>query len=254
MSDYVIIIFIMAIRKVPFVQGEYYHIYNRGVDKREIFTDQDDVKRFLESMVEFNVPESIGSIRDIRKDRENKAKKIKTDARCLENGQRIEKLKRLGDIVAYCLNINHFHLLATPISDSGISKFMHKLGMGYTKYYNTKYKRSGSLFEGKFKAVHIGSDEYLTHVSAYINLNDKVHQKSNRRKVSDLVKSSWDEYMGVKIVKGKNSNNKLVENPNDICKKDIILERYNHIKEYEEFALDSLQGILERRYDVDLEK
>src|SRR3989338_3002128 len=129
----------MPSRKVNFVKGEYYHIYNRGVDKRDIFTDKNDLQRFLQSMKEFNVKNPIGSLY------ENQFVKDKL-------GSPSPKLVRF---VAFCLNPNHYHFILTPLVEKGIEKFMQRLGGGYTLYFNEKYELSGSLFQGRFKSSHI---------------------------------------------------------------------------------------------------
>lgn len=195
-------------RKVPFVEDEYYHIYNRGVDKRSIFEDRKDLERFFQSVKEFNSVEPIGSI--------------------FENSFNKEKVsKKLVEIVCYCLNPNHFHFILRPIVENGISEFMRRLG-GYTWYFNNRHKRNGALFQGVFKSVHISSNEYLLHVSAYVNLN-------NRFKGAPylLSKSSWDEYLG--------------KASDYICNSDIVLGQFKNSEAYEKFALSSLQGILKRK-------
>jgi len=144
-----------------FAKQEFYHIYNRGVDKRDIFMDSDDLYRFLKSMNDFNVQDPIGSIYE----------------HSFKLGSPTPKLKKLVNFVAYCLNQNHYHFILEPLVDNGIQKFMHKLSTGYTNYFNEKYKRSGSLFQGGYKAIHINSNEYLLHASVYINLNYKIHKK-----------------------------------------------------------------------------
>jgi len=224
----------MATRKVPFIFGEYYHIYNRGVDKRKIFSDIFDVLRFYQCMEEFNVIEPVGSIY------ENHFNKL---------GRPTSKSEKLVDIVVYCLNLNHFHFILTPLTDDGISEFMKRLLGGYTKYFNNKHKRNGSLFQGAFKDIHIDSDEYLMHLSAYVNLNDRVHNPLGRR-TSKLVKSSWEEYLETEIIKDESGDNQIKNNPKDICEKDIILERFDNIREYKDFAESSLEGILERREEL----
>ena len=99
-----------------------------------------------------------------------------------------------------------------------------------------KYDRGGALFQGRFKSVHIASNAQLLHTSAYVNLNDKVHKISGPD--VKLVKSSWNEYMGV--------------NEEIFCIKDMILGQFNdNILEYKKFAEETLEGILERRYDVE---
>ena len=74
----------------------------------------------------------------------------------------------LVEIVAYCLNPNHYHLIVKQISEKGIERFMQKIGTGYTNYFNKRYERSGALFQGKFKSIHIDSNEYLLHLSVYV--------------------------------------------------------------------------------------
>lgn len=208
-------------RKEEFANGEFYHIFNRGVDKREIFSDSFDSKRFFQGMDEFNCIQPIGSIYENSFLKEKN--KSKSDS------------KKLVNFVCYCLNPNHYHFMLEQLADNGIEKFMHRLGVGYTKYFNSKHKRTGSLFQGNFKAVHVDSNEYLLHLSAYINLNYKVHQLELGNLVSKLgvPKSSFDEFIG-----------KSKEN---FCKKEIILEQFKTPYEYEEYSYGSLEEIIKRR-------
>lgn len=163
-------------RKTKLAVGEHYHIYNRGTDKRDIFFDEKDLNRFWESISDFNQTEPIGSMYEysfVKKD--NTAVKAKTP---------------LVQFVAYCINPNHFHFLITPLQEKGIEKFMQRLGNGYTKYFNNRHKRNGVLFQGKFKSKHVDSNEYLLHLSAYINSNDKLGHR-----MSKLSKSSMSEFL-----------------------------------------------------------
>jgi putative transposase len=211
----------MSRRQNIFANGEFFHIYNRGVDKRIIFTDAYDIQRFFQSIVEFNVVDPVGSLY------ENSFHQL---------GGETPKLKeKLVNIIAYCLNPNHFHFILEQLTDGGISEFMKRLG-GYTSYFNNKYERSGSLFQGVFKNVHIDSNEYLLHVSAYVNLNDRVHQLGGP--IAKLVASmsSWGEYTDEKV-KG-------------ICEKEIILEQFGNISEYKKFALSSLESIIKRKEEL----
>lgn len=207
-------------RKTKFVEGEFYHIFNRGVDKRIIFQDQDDINRFFQSMKEFNTLDPIGSIY------ENSFNKNRL-------GNPVTKSKqKLVNFICYCLNLNHYHFILEPLVENGIEKFMQKLGTGFTRYFNEKYKRNGVLFQGPFKAVHINSNEQLLHTSAYVNLNDKVHQLSNG--VTKLGKSSWREYFDKNI-------------KDAFCTKDIILEQFKNKVDYKKFAEEALESILEKR-------
>lgn len=202
-------------RKVNFAIGEHYHVFNRGVDKRDVFSNQSDLNRFFQSMQEFNSIEPIGSIY------ENSFNK--------EKPQLGSSTSKLVNFIAYCLNPNHFHFILEQVSEKGIEKFMQRLGTGYSKYFNNKYKRSGSLFQGRFKSVHIDSNEYLLHLSAYVNLNDRQLGSST----SKLSMSSWKEYIG--------------ENKDTFCEKDIILGQFESKEEYEKFALSSLEDIKKRK-------
>ena len=159
----------MGMRKAQFAEGEYYHIYNRGVDKRSIFNDHEDVDRFLQCMREFNVIEPIGSLY------ENSFKRGQLGGPASKLSAEDED-KPLVECIAYCLNPNHYHFILKQIVDRGIEKIMQKIGTGHTMFFNNKYERSGSLFQGRFKAVHIDSNEYLLHLSSYVNLNDRAHQ------------------------------------------------------------------------------
>ncbi len=195
-----------------FAVGEFYHIYNRGVEGRNIFSDARDKDRFLKSMVEFNTKDPVGSLWLLSLQKSAPKKTPRSE---------------LVDIVCYCLNPNHFHFILREKIEGGISEFMKRMG-GYTKYFNAKYKRSGVLFQGVCQSRHIDSNEYLLYASAYVNLNWRVHQL--RRETSQL---GWDEYMsGAK---------------DGICKKDIILKQFKNTREYRKFAEETLETILEKK-------
>jgi len=209
-------------RGIKFSNEEFYHIYNRGVDKREIFLERYDLDRFFQSMEEFNTLEPIGII---------------YEKSFLNLSQFKDSHEQLVRFICYCLNPNHYHFILQQVSDRGIEKFMHRLSGGYTRYFNEKYRRTGSLFQGAYKAVHIDSNEYFLHLSAYVNLNNYAHQLG-----SSATKSSWVEYIGT-------------DNANTFCSKKIILDQFQNPKEYEEFAKESLKNILEKkRMATELEK
>jgi putative transposase len=132
-------------------------------------------------------------------------------------------------------------LILEQLVDGGISEFMKRLGGGYTGYFNKKHERSGSLFQGVFKDVHINSNEYLLHVSAYVNLNNRVHKLGGETPKLVESLSSWGEY-----------TNKKVEG---ICEKEIILGQFGNVDEYKEFALSSLESIVKRKEELkDIDK
>lgn len=156
-------------KKKEFAQGEYYHIYNRGTDKRKIFTAYKDYQKFLKSIEDFNTYDP-------------NWKKEAGDFR----GEASEK--PLVVVIAYCLNPNHYHLILREEKERGISEFMQRVGTGYTMYFNKKNERSGVLFQGPFKSIHIKSNEYLLYLSAYINHNHFIHGYSEER--SEIYKFS----------------------------------------------------------------
>lgn len=195
-------------RKFVFSEDEYYHIYNRGSGKREIFTDHKDYERFVASLYLSNSERSF-SFRDI----------IERSSRGESSGVKIaygqERGESLVNIGAYCLMPNHFHLLIRAKKDKGVSSFMLKLGTGYSMYFNKKNERTGNLFEGEFKAVHIDDDKYLKYLLAYFHLNpvkiiepdwrEKGIKKINKVKnfLHSYQYSSYLDYLGVNRVEGR---------------------------------------------------
>ncbi len=145
----------MSIRPFTFSFGEHYHCYNRGVDKRTIFEDQQDYIYFLKLLRHFNTTEVVGNLR------------------LLKNKKQIDPPVT---ILSYCLLPNHYHLVLRCNKDQeGFSKYMQRVGGGYTMYFNQKNKRSGALFQGVFKAKHIDSDQGLRQILAYVHHNNIVH-------------------------------------------------------------------------------
>ena len=206
-------------RKLRFATNEFYHIYNRGNNKRLIFNEFFDLDRFLQSLEYFNTEEPVGGLY-----------LMSFNKNISQKGN-----SKLVDYICYCLNPNHFHLIIKQLVDQGVTKIMHRIGTGYTRFFNDKYNSSGSLFQGRFKAKHIDSNEYLLHLSTYINLNTEAHLL--RGSASQLSNSSWDEYVGGSKDK-KNYN---------LCNKDIILSQFKNLSEYKKFAEESLKTIRDRK-------
>ncbi len=172
----------MATRTIDLVEGEFYHVYNRGTEKRTIFLDHADHERFIHLLYVSNTPDWI-NVRDIRK----------THASVYE----YERKKNLVAIGAYCLMPNHFHILLTPLVEGGASQFMNKIGTSYASYFNKRYERAGSLFQGTFRSKWVDTDEYLKYMYAYIHLNPvKLIQPKWKEGIRDLdkVKSFLAQY------------------------------------------------------------
>lgn len=166
-------------RKEIFEEGEYYHVYNRGVDKRPVFLDERDYTRFIHTAYILNnfleIPHRFNIQKLIPKD----------------------LLRPLGEplveIVAGCLMPNHFHFLLRPMKKDGISRFLHKVGISYTMCFNKLHQRTGRLFESTFKARHIDRHEYASYLTQYIHLNplDLFQTKSRTQKFEVLEGYPW---------------------------------------------------------------
>jgi len=155
-------------RKTKFEVGKIYHIFNRGVDKRNIFNNDSDKWRFLQGLFLFNDKHSTNGILQ-RIERDHKGKlNFNILKKFIDNHN--EGREPLVRILADCLMPNHYHLLIEEIVEGGLSRFIQKVGTGYTGFFNKKYNRSGVLFQGPFKVVEINNDIQLQYILAYINV------------------------------------------------------------------------------------
>ncbi len=180
-------------KKPIFTKDQIYHIYNRGVEKRNIFLDDQDYFRFIHNLFEFN-------------DENYSSQNVK-----VQPWKRCEKKRELlTEILMFTLMPNHFHLLLKQKKENGIIKFMQKLGTGYTMYFNKKYDRVGGLFQGRFKAVIIKEDVHFIHLPYYIHANPlkliepnwKTEGLKDHKKAVDFLEnyrwSSFLDYIGKK--------------------------------------------------------
>ena len=182
---------------------EIYHVLNRGVGKRQIFMDKQDHLRFIHDLYEFNNQDRVElnyyKFRDYGSDG-----KISTT----DGIKRPRKL--LVDILAYCLMPNHYHILLTPKKEHDVSLFMQKLNAGYTKYFNQKHKRTGALFQGRYKNILVTDNAHFLHLPFYIHFNplDLSYPEWRENKISDpsralefLKSYRWSshlDYLGIK--------------------------------------------------------
>jgi putative transposase len=154
-------------RKFKFEKGKIYHIFNRGVEKREIFKDDNDRWRFLQGLFLFNDKKTTENLLwQMEKNRGRVTFGVLKEFFVKEKRNREPMVRIMAD----CLMPNHYHLLLEEIEENGISKFMQKLGTGYARYFNNKYNRVGSLFQGTFKAVSVEEETYLEYLLIYINV------------------------------------------------------------------------------------
>lgn len=154
----------MPTAKRSFSNGLFYHVYNCGVEKRNIFANDRDYRRSIEliSYYLYDQPIPFTSFKNIDLEK----RPVLPDWK-----------KRRLTILAYCLMPNHFHFLVRQEKEFGIVKFISDLTNSYTKYFNLKYQRLGHLFQGRFKAKIIESEESLLQVARYIHLNPAVSMK-----------------------------------------------------------------------------
>lgn len=171
----------MAQRNITLEKDEYYHVYNRGVDKRDIFMDEQDLLFFFHRLIDLNKNRATNYDRIRRSRQKNQLLEYSDDE------------QPLVQIISYALLPNHFHLILKPLVDQGIQRFMQKLCTSYVKFFNKKYLRSGALFQGRFKAKHITGNLALPNLSVYVNLNYRHHHINPQEA---LVKTSVFEYLG----------------------------------------------------------
>ena len=221
----------MPYRKEQFATGEYYHLVIRGIDEHKLFRDINDHYRGVFSIYEFNNAKRV----EIRERRRNRAK-----VKVCGHRESADLRNKLVEILAFCLMPNHLHLLVRQLKDGGIVKFMTKLGIGYAKYFNTKYKRKGYVFQSRFVAVHIKNERQLMAVLLYIHTNpvsliEPGWKEKGIRNVKKVLKflenykwSSHSDYLGRK-------------NFPSVTERDFLLEIMNGQQGYEEFFKDWLK-------------
>lgn len=211
----------MSIKKPIFVNDNIYHIYNRGVEKRQIFMEDYDYLRFIHNLFEFNDTSPAGKYSELR-----------TPTVGINR-----KRDLLVEVLCFCLMPNHYHLILRQLKEGGIVYFMKKLGLGYAMYFNQKYVRVGSLFQGRFKAKLVENDQYLLQLSKYIHLNSlevfdsewknkKVLSSEHIKFLESYRWSSYQDYIGVK-------------NFPSITIRDFILDISGGKQKYQQFVTET---------------
>ena len=223
-------------RKSDFSVGEYYHLYSRGTDKREIFLDQKDYYRFVVLLYACNNTDPVNMCKYFQ------------GGKTLKGLLNIKREDTLVDIGVYSLMPNHFHLLVKEKVEGGITKFAVKLLTSYSMYFNRKNNRKGTLFESKFKAKHVDSDEYLKYLFAYIHLNPvklidpkwKENGIPDRKKVqkylSEYSFSSYPDYQDKARLESR------------IINKEVFPEYFTNKDDFDEFIDEwlSLSELIEK--------
>ena len=180
--------------------GEYYHLYSRGVLKQKIFLDRRDYIRFLFLILHFQSPVNLFNLsRPTTSFVRSQTFNIANDTI-----QQIIKQRTVG-LNVFCLMPNHFHLIVQEVETGGIAKFMHRTLTAYAKYFNTKYQRTGHLFESAYQIVPITDNNQLLYVSAYVHKNPVEiagdYQNYQWSSFQDYtVKNRWDKLLDQEII------------------------------------------------------
>ena len=169
-------------------EGGYYHIYNRGVEKRTIYEEDEDYKKFIGLLKTYLSPPNLQGVT------------LKDEGgRTIPPSRALNNFNEEIELIAYCLMPNHFHLLIRQKSERGMANFMQSLLTKYVIYFNKKYNRGGGLFQGTYKTVKIDSEEQFTYVSKYIHRNPLPDRPTrlHLEGLSAYKYSSYGNYLGL---------------------------------------------------------
>lgn len=224
----------MSMRKTKFAPGEHFHIFNRGNNKQDTFLSERDYARFLFLILHLQSEQSFNnigySVTNFIKHRVfDKIKEM----------DKFIKDKKVN-LVGFILMSNHFHLIVEQVKDDGISDYMQRVQNAYTKYFNTKYRKTGHLLQGPFKAVHIDDNRQLLHLSAYTHRNPREleHWKGKEHQYEW---SSYQDYLGT-------------NRWGQLLAPDIIKDQFRDNAEYRNFVnKSSAKESLDEKYRIDNE-
>lgn len=144
-----------------FTENGIYHIYNRGVEKRDIFLDEQDYAVFLHLLKYYLSPIDPDEVHPL----------LEFQNFSVVRPRPLANIEKEIELIAFCLMPNHFHLLVKQLTIDGITKLLRRIATTYSMYFNKRYERVGYLFQGKYKAILVETDSYLLHLSRYIHLN-----------------------------------------------------------------------------------
>ncbi|OGI66551.1 hypothetical protein A3H53_01525 [Candidatus Nomurabacteria bacterium RIFCSPLOWO2_02_FULL_40_10] len=217
-------------RNIKIAPGEYYHVFNRGMAKQLIFHDNTDRARFLFLILYFQSPVTFINIsRPVKSFVKHSVFNIGGEVK-----QEIVK-NRFVELASLGLMPNHFHLIVKEVEENGIARYMQRVLNSYTKYYNTKYNKSGHLFQGPYKAVHVKNNTQLLYLSSYIHRNPReIREWLNKENIYPW--SSYQDFV---------NKNRFEE----LLVFDIISEQFKNKEEYGEFAETSTAKLLKEELD-----
>lgn len=176
-----------------YVRNGYYHLYNRGVEKRTIFEDSKDYGVFLSYLKDYLLPKDEAKLRKLLGD-------TSTPPQEKDKILKILRLNNFSDnisLLCYCLMPNHFHFLVKQHQENAIDIFMNSLGTRYTMYFNRRYKRVGPLYQGVYKAVLVDTEDQLLHLTRYIHQNPLSSQGVALQNLSQQ-STSYADYLGLR--------------------------------------------------------
>jgi len=201
----------MPYRKNPLVTGQYYHIFNRGIDSRPIFLNKRDYQRFFNTLVYYQVKLPLKLSTYLALSSEDKQKWI--------NQRKL--IKPYVEIACYCLMPNHFHLLLKQTQSQGISTYLRHVIDSFTRYFNTRTNRLGALLQGRFKSVLVETDDQLLHLSRYIHLNPLT--SFIVKDFTALRSYTWSSLL------------EFINGMENVCNKEIVLDAFKNKSAYEVF-------------------
>ena len=204
-------------REIPLINGQFYHVLNRGINSQKIFNCDRDYWQFIERVKYYrnnNLPLRYAHFSDL-------SLEVKNDLLNQLNGNG----DFMASIVAYCLMPNHFHIVVKQLVDDGVKNYLRLVSDSFAHYFNIKNDRGGPLFESRFKAVRIEKDAQLLHVVRYIHLNPySSYLVKNLEDLGQYPFSSFPEYIG----KAKK----------EICQKRLVLDHFKIYGKYKEFVFN----------------
>lgn len=200
------------------VNGEFYHIFNRGISRQPVFLNRKDYRRLFELTKFYRLVDyPIRYSKFLLLPKEERKKFFKT----------MRKADKVVKVICFCFMPNHFHFLLCQEREGGISGFIRNLEISYTRFFNIKHERIGPLFQGQFKAVRIEGEEQLIHVSRYIHLNPLTSYVVKRpEQLEDYQWSSFLDYIG--------------ESQGNICNTKPVLDLFPTKRDYKEFVYNQV--------------
>ena len=205
----------MPYRKTVFGNGEVYHIFSRGHADQQVFRDNKDYQRMVESLVFYlyaNPPLRYSHFKRLSGKRKQKV------------FEEFDNQDTNMDVIAYCFLPTHYHLLVRQDKDTGVQNTIRKFQNSYAKYFNTKYNSKGLVFQSPFKAAHLENEYQIVQVSRYIHLKPSTTFTTAREKLDTYEWSSLSEY--------------LKPDESSMLSPDVVLNSFANPNEYKNFVLN----------------